>query len=435
MFRYRRNSKGMFDNLDDPGGFLIREQDLEIMRKDNIPFEVVDDSRKAGDIFNGVEEADLENDLELAYEFLTEPMKSKPSKLDDHIASLDIKLKAFKAIDDALVEAGVNPGEFTKKIRVGKGKNKRNETIRTLKRLDTGDLQGGAPGPYVKNTPTHEIRVHVKRRNDGELVPAGVEPTVLGMAPHLTKDEQATEVIQRKALQLAGMNASPGNTRVDPVTGRTMHHYSDHLVELPDGKQIRVEGKIRSADGRFKNTDNVPSHTFIVPIGGENLPLPKMRRLVDTMITDHMKDYNTDVITATEALLADGKLGIDDDQSRLGKLLRSDPAYMNDPEGIYDQMIVTGYPGQTILHDDDFKSKKLVKGPSSIHLVPNLKALKDSVVDSNSRRILVTKNEGHSGHGRPRTQVQTVVPIQGKRDGKPLYIDMRKSFSNDRAVA
>jgi len=404
-----------FDPLDEGeiGGLMQRH--IDDVKAAGHTVEIVDDNRKAGDIFK-----QLDSDEE-AFEFLTEPMTKEYSALDDHIASLDIKLQAYKAIDDALVEAGVNPGEFTKKIQIGKGKKKRGEKVRTLKRLDTGDLQGGVPGPYVKNSPTHETRVHVRRRDDGELVPAGVEPTVLGMID-LPRGQQATELVQQKALQLAGMNARFNNQR------RGLEHYSDHIVDLGDGNTRRVEGKIRVADGNFANTDNVPSHTFIVPGDGVQRDLYGMQREVRSLIERQMRASRTDALTATEMLLHSGELGIADNQRRLGKLLRSDPAFMEDPDGIYDQMIVTGYPKETVYNDRDFNSKKLVKGPSTIHLVPDMKALKDSITDGSKRRPLVTRNEGHSGDGAPRTQVQHIVPIDGEREGRPLYIDMTEAF-------
>lgn len=315
--------------------------------------------------------------------------------------------------------------------------------------VNTGVLTGGAPGPYIENPGNNETR-HFLDWEDNEITgkpervpyldPSNGRPLVqdFGMLDIDGRRVKANEIIQETVLKLAGMNASANNM----VKGK--EHYSDHIVDLPDGKQKRVEGKIRQSDGYATHTDNIPIEGVVLP--NTSLSGRDMSNEVAELIKREMDISGVDMITATENLINNNVLeGYGDawgkPEQRLGKILRSDPTYMTDPDGIYDQLVVTGYPSTTInprrnragsageRRARQFKSDKLAVPPESVHLIKYLAAARE-YLKSGKGDLLVTPNLGHSQSGTERAFVQGVVPLNAKFRDQPIYTDMATAYPN-----
>lgn len=318
--------------------------------------------------------------------------------------------------------------------------------------VNTGVLTGGAPGPYIENPGSNETR-HFLDWEDNKITgkpervpyldPSNGKPLAqkFGMLNIDGRKVKANEIVQETALKLAGMNASANNM----VRGK--EHYSDHIVDLPDGKQKRVEGKIRKINSRFRGTDNIPVEGVQLP--GTSLEGRDMSFEVKRLITAEMIENDFDMITATESLIDKGVLkGFGQyPEQRLGKILRSDPDFMKDPDGIYDQLIVTGYldttaepwkhrPGSKGERKAiQFNSDKLAVAPETVHLIKYLAAAREYLKSAKGKAgvndVLVTPNKGHSGDSEyERAFVQGVFPLNAKYRDQPIFTDMAQEFPN-----
>lgn len=416
--RYKdKQGNNRYDPTDDGIGGLS-DRHLKEIEAAGHTVEIVDD-RKAGDIFKSSEINDEE-----AFEFLTEPMPDKTSDLDDRIASLDVKLQAFKAIDDALVKAGVNPGEFTKKIQIGKGKKKRGEKIRTLKRLDTGELKGGVPGPYIKRSPTHETRVHVRRDGDGELRPIDMEPTVFGVLDidPMTKggpDMTANEIVGMQAAKLMQEGPVKENKQMGTKTDRYGRQYTAPMTHYADIKQggENVDLMVVARGGDFDDTMNIPRFTNLI-------------KTSDFDLAGEVKALKRQGFTTEEAvkvLAGSGKLRQINPTS-MGKLARADIENVGgDPQAVYDALLVSGIDRK--LYADSMAIKQgrepygrvhpdaelmaedvLAVAPETLHKV-DLHGLRDAIDKKEIKtKIFSNKNRGVRGDDYVRDKLQEIIP-------------------------
>ena len=319
------------------------------------------------------------------------------------------KTNEYAQLNKNLVDAGVRPTD-----------------IGMYKELDTGTLKGNVPGPYIKSRKGNETRVFMDRQmNDitgkPELVPFADPSTgapltqKFGMLPIDGKTTLANEVIQQTALKLAGMDASFNN--------RKSPHYSDHIVARADGSKQRIEGKIRDSDRAM--TDNIP-------IEGVRLPNTSLRGYDMTNEVGRRIRGNRngrDLISKTEDLIERRELMPPGDMDkRLGKILRSDPTYMTDPNGIYDSMVVTGYPAST-QRDPEYKTNKKAVAPENVLMVDDLSKAK-KYIEGGQGRLLVTLNSGFDDNGPERAFVQAVLNTTAEQDGRRIYRDMTVDSPN-----
>ncbi len=319
-----------------------------------------------------------------------------------------------------------------------------------IQELDTGVLSGGAPGPVRDFSQGNEIRRFIdfepneitgkKERVPFIDVSTGDALTQeFGMLDIDGNTVKANELVQLTALKLADMNARANNT----VRGK--EHYSDHIVDLDNGRQQRIEGKIRSSTGNFKNTDMIPIEG--IRLNNSNLQGRAMSNRVAELISNKMKAENIDMISATEGLIGDGVFSPPGNmENRLGKILRSDPTYMKDPDGLYDSLIVTGYPSQLQVPSMNlrgssgertarqFKTDRLAVAPDNVMLVKHLAAAREWIKSGKGRNgvgdLKVMPNRGHNGQGQERAFVQAVLPIDGKYRNQPIYSNLAEDSPN-----
>ena len=357
--------------------------------------------------------------------------RATADNLSESYTGLMAKANEYGRLNRQLNDAGIN-------------------TPDAIQELNTGVLTGGAPGPVRDFSQGNEIRRFIDfEPNDitgkKERVPfidvstGDALTQEFGMLDIDGRTVKANELVQLTALKLADMNARPNNT----IRGK--EHYSDHIVDLDNGRQQRVEGKIRSTTGHYKDTDMIPVEG--VRLANSNLRGRQMTNKVEELIVNKMKADNVDIISATEQLIGDRRLAPPGQMyNRLGKLLRSDPTYMQDPDGLYDSLIVTGYPSKLQapwrnlegsageLKAKQFNSDRLAVAPDDVMLVKHLAAAREWVKSGKGRDALkdlkVTLNKGHSGGGRDRAFVQAVVPIDGKYRNQPIYTDLAKESPN-----
>ena len=341
---------------------------------------------------------------------------SGEDKLNAAYTSLQNKVNEFGRLNRQLNDAGI-------------------ATPDAVQALDTGVLIGGAPGPVRQFSSQGETRRFLDWE-DNEITgqkervpfkdPSTGDPLsqLFGMLD-LGPGERANELVQENALKLAGFDAGPNNMTPG------LEHYSDHIVNLPDGSVNRVEGKIRLSD--IGPTDNLP-------VEGVSLNTSKRGRQmaaeVRSLIERRMRQPDhLNMIEATEALIQEGVLNPPGQmKNRLGKALRSDPKFMTDPDGIYDSMIVTGYPKELQYYDDDFRSDKLAVAPDDIYFVNHLQAAKRWIEQKRNPRMLVTPNRGESGYGPERAFVQAVIPLNAEYAGQRIYKDLAKARPNVRQI-
>ena len=315
MFRYRRNSKGMYDNLDDPGGFPIREQDLDILRRDNIPFEVIEDKpRMAGELFSEDDRVQMLIDLE-------EAASAPERELSPAYERLVSRFEEFNKNDQALIDAGVKPSSMPG----------------GMQRLQTGTLRGGVPGPYIKGKPDNETRVLLDKDETGELIP--IDTITFGQHKQLPGGHtKAAEYLGEKILRLMDMEPELLNTKAS--------YYAD-LIDKKTGKRIDVEIKDNDPGQHSGAVFPQQVYTNLFPLDGRSRKPYQIRADVERMVNDYAMFHNVNMIDAVEALIKKGDLGPSDQRFRVGKALKSDPRIASSEEARMDSIIMPGYTRET----------------------------------------------------------------------------------------
>lgn len=452
MFRYRRNSKGMFDNLDDPGGFPIREQDIQILRDNNIPFEIVDDvvdnfdeeyaellidelvksgkshlSNVDNEIarmaevrkeIRGIKR--LENELTAGEQQLARVMKNKQLFRDAGVpeSMIDTEIGAKKATFKKGVK-GLPFGKPLDKLYSGKGEpvpvplifEKDGKTRRVFTRYEENPVTGvlevvpfmdGNQAMYMDEGmyPVERRRMAGGRMQNVPLLPGG--------------HNLASELVMEKALKLMDEGAVSLNNQV-----RGKEHRSDFKRRDSRGKQRQTEGMIRISDGFGTNTVAIPSHTKLIPDYQDS------RSVTDDVkrkVKAEMDRSNSSIIDATEKLVELGKLG-PNDPTRYGKLLRADKSRVA-PDERYDELIISGYP-MDVQADPAFRSQALVEAPATLHLAKNLDAVRKTAARVKDKSKLVTgvDNTGVGADRTPRSKMQVVLPIEDR-----LFTDMAVQY-------
>ena len=297
--------------------------------------------------------------------------------------------------------------------------------------VDAGQLPGNVPGPRVLKNSRGERRIHTKYEknpitNQHELV-AFMDPsnpdvplvTTFERRPDLRPpnlpggtDPSAVELLQLQALKLAGMDAGLHGT------GNAPHHYADFKVNTPS-RQINVEGMMVNRGDDFLNKGMaIPSYTNL---SVNDDPSGFNQKAVAGMIKDEASDVlkTTNQIKAAENLVKNKVLG-PNDPTRFGKLMRSELGNVNnDPQAVYDAMIVTGMNNYASGTD---KYEQYLYPPDTLHYIPNVKATKDAVMnDAGNFRMFSTPSAGVRGTGHRRAKLQHVVP-----NNHPTVVDLTK---------
>jgi len=379
----------------------FRNEYLQIIQDRSTP-------RMAGEAVGLLSDDDV-IDFLIAFEKGAEP--EKPLGSYGKVAD---KVNEYARLNQDLRDAGVKPSD-----------------LGMFEELDTGELRGGSPGPYIKTKKGKQTRVFMDRKfneitGQKELVPF-LDPDTntplsftFGNQPELyNKYNSANEAIQLAALKLMGKPSvmNPNNRKMGK-DGRPMYHHAD-FQQFDDDVTLNVEGMIRSVQGGYKNTVAVPSHTQIVPyaeVAGKDLPT-KVRNLIN----DEMRRSGASAINATEALLDRGVLGVSDQEFRDGKLFRA----ANDRYGKekYDQLIVSGYD-KNAFDDYNFTQDTNAIAPRSIHIAKDLDLVRQYVEKFNPRFFTPKEiNRGKTGKGAPRAKVQHAIPINAKMNGTRLFTD------------
>ena len=424
MFRYRRNSEGTFDNLDDLGGYPVREQDIQTLRDNNIPFEIVDDAALT---------KSFEDEYgELLIDELVKDGRAHLKTIDQEIARQALirkQVEELKPLQAALQDADtyltrdkVNT-ELLRGAGVGKEFSKNPDAKRNRR------LAGNIPAPILVSIGNMDRRVHTKYENNpvtGELEvvpfrnpdrPEEVLVTDLGMHKQLPEGHEiANEYVQQNILRLMDEGITKQNNRV-----KGKEHRADFVRQVAGGNR-KTEGMVRKLGGNFFNSNvAIPSHTAIVPIGERITDDNEMRDYVKDLIKREMKGrVRRSSIQATENLIDKGVLGYDTGH-RYGKLLRSDPNRVK-PDEVYDELIVTGHPKE-LMEDAAFKTDKWAEAPVTIHLAEDLNKVR-RFADKPSMPMTVTPNRGQDDHGELRAKVQSIVPIDAKAGNQQLFTDL-----------
>lgn len=322
-------------------------------------------------------------------------------------------VESFNKYDSQLVEAGVRPS-----------------ALKDLKRLDTGDLVGGSPGPYIKSKRGLTTRIFMDTEQnpvtgEKELVPV-IDP-MDGNALSLTAGHQpaiySKSNIANEAVMLAALKLIADKARMNPGNTRNSHGALADFQMKKDGNMSNVEGMIRQSDKYGAKTVAIPSHTKII----SNRPSNNMSMTVKNAVKSRMQRDGSSAIEATESLIADGTFRNDSLEIRAGKLLRSDPAVFGNDA--YDGLIITGYPEAT-LQDLTYRKDTVVEFPDTVHLAPDLQRVREyseEYVTDPKKVITGAENFGLYGDGEPRSKVQQVMSLNTRDSNGRLFEDVTVS--------
>ena len=321
----------------------------------------------------------------------------------------------FSRINQELIAAGVSP-----------------KALQGIDELQLRNLVTGAPAPYVTHKKGVERRIHTRRdpneitgreelsvfmdpSNPGEPLITKIGTTDLG------SHTKASEYIQERALKLMGLPAQLNNK------GKDRHYLTDFIVPTESGPR-RIDGMTKSNDGQYRNTTPVPVYTALEP-KNKNFRTTEndkksIAREVNSLIRDHMMKTGGNVVSATENLLNTGVLGIADEQRRLGKLLRNDPNRMIHSDEVYDELLVTGYPGAEAFGVGEYNDVK-TSAPTTIQL-GDLSLAREYVEGLRTRSWNDTKNVFSVGSFGD-------VQSQGGRQGR-LRAITKQSLQNNQTL-
>jgi hypothetical protein len=303
----------------------------------------------------------------------------------------------YGRLNQALKDAGVSPSK-----------------VQGLKRLDTGMLQQGIPGPYIETLPNQqELRVFTELTGknpitkERELVPY-LDP---GTGKPLTHkygrrarregyewqraDEETMEVVQKlRGLITAGRDHG----------GRAL---SD-LVSVDPVKNTRSNVDVMMRPASVKSSI-IPAFTSIVPtqVPRSASQDAKMRE-VETLLNQYTTQYGGNPIAAVDYLTSKdvGLLGVPKGEERVGKIMRSDINRVEGRNEQYDELIMPGFSREVF---DRGTANTVTAAPTTIHGA-NLHQLRE-MVEQGLFNMEVKPNWGAKEDGPLRAQIRARVPL------------------------
>ena len=418
-YTHKHTGEPQYDPVDSDGIGGLFQKDIDEITKSGHTVEIIEDKpRMAASIFDQGEAGDdvmmeaLDNirtvfvggpgSEERLFGPLMRGMRGETA-FEKKLNSLNDRLQQFKANDEALIAAGVKPSSMPG----------------GLKRLQTGTLQGGVPGPYIKGSPDNETRVLLDRDETGELIP--IDTITFGQHKQLPGGHtKASEYLGEKILRLMGMEPELLNSKAS--------HYAD-LIDKKSGKRIDVEIKDNDPGQHSGAVFALQVYTYLFPLDGKYREPYQIRADVERNVNNYASFNNVNMIDAVEALVQQGVLGPSESRFRIGKALKSDPRLASSEAARMDSIIMPGYTRETNqIGVTGGNEGSLVTAPTSIqeiNLPLALEYVKQQKGDLEPRKKLRTRDsrgdeqmQEEDGHLRARLYMD--IPNDATINGKQI---------------
>ena len=281
-----------------------------------------------------------------------------------------------------------------------------------------GTLRGGVPAPQIRDYGRDGAdRYHTRYEDNVMTGQKDVVPFIdtetdeilvselgkLNLRPHTKggSDDTANETVALNILKLmdeepASMNRVPG-----------MSHYSDGL--RGDTKvEMMIADRGRGYRGQSLDTQTpIPTHTALYPTGQGGSPYD--------LLSQPFREARRRLGSTESAVNELARTGYIEPlrEGSAGKLLRSDiNEVAGNPNAVYDELLVTGYPEALTKRDSAFKSDTVATAPDTIHRVKDLGGLRNALANNKVKgsRSFINNNRGFDDGGRERARAFEVVP-------------------------